>query len=500
MTRTGPATAFASIAITAAAGTAAAGDFSAAAAAHGIAADKSSQSVRWNTIEDDVDEADESFTLTLAPVASDGYRLAAGEAVFDVSLSVAGTSDVLVDYATSNGTAAAGSDYTAVSGTLTFPRGSTAPREVRVPILNDTVDESETETFALVLRNVRNGSLAGGGSTLRVVGRIEDDDDPEVTASFGRSSYEAREGASVTVQVTLNRDPEREVTIDLERTHRGGVTDADYSGVPASVTFASGATRRAFLFAATQDAADDDGEAVVLRFATPLPERVAAGGPTTLAILDDDGPPAAVFELVGAVCEDELCRAVTGEVVRFIDTSTGKVLSRRWTFGDGTTSDLLRVDHSWSAPGFHDVTLTVSDEATVSTARRKFLVEASAPAGTCEPDAGTLCLQDSRYSVSVDWWTADGESGAADVVHEGTNDSGLFTFFSRENWEILIKVLNGCEINGHAWVYAASTTDLGYAIRVTDTVTETVKEYRNEAGRSAPAITDATAFRESCGG
>ena len=107
------------------------------------------------------------------------------------------------------------------------------------------------------------------------------------------------------------------------------------------------------------------------------------------------------------------------------------------------------------SPGFYEVTLSVSDGTTVSIASQVFLVEASDPAGTCEADAETLCLQDSRYAVGVDWWTADGGSGAASVVHSGTNDSGLFTFFSRENWEVLIKVL-GCALNGHVWVYGAS--------------------------------------------
>ncbi len=65
---------------------------------------------------------------------------------------------------------------------------------------------------------------------------------------------------------------------------------------------------------------------------------------------------------------------------------------------------------------------------------------------------------------------------------------------------MLIKVLDGCALNGHVWVYGASTTDLGYRIRVTDTATGagTVKEYRNEPGLPAPAITDATAFPGGC--
>ena len=144
------------------------------------------------------------------------------------------------------------------------------------------------------------------------------------------------------------------------------------------------------------------------------------------------------------------------------------------------------------------MTLTVTDGERESTASRRFLVEASDPAGTCEADLQRRCLQDSRYSVAVEWWKADGESGAGRVVREGTDDSGLFWFFGRENWEILIKVLDGCALNGHMWVYGASTTDLGYTIRVADTATDVVKEYRNEPGLPAPAITDATAFPEGC--
>lgn len=59
-------------------------------------------------------------------------------------------------------------------------------------------------------------------------------------------------------------------------------------------------------------------------------------------------------------------------------------------------------------------------------------------------------------------------------------------------------MLNGCTLNGHLWVYGAATTDLGYAIRVTDTVTGAEREYRNKPGLPAPAITDSAAFPYRC--
>jgi len=140
----------------------------------------------------------------------------------------------------------------------------------------------------------------------------------------------------------------------------------------------------------------------------------------------------------------------------------------------------------------------VDGAGATSTARTVFLVEAAAPAGTCAADEWTRCLGDSRYAVTVDWRGAGGESGRGRVAPAGTNESGMFRFFDASNWEVLIKVLDGCEVNGHAWVFGASTTDLGYVIRVTDTATGAVKEYRNEPGTPAPAITDVKAFPEGC--
>ena len=313
-------------------------------------------------------------------------------------------------------------------------------------IVADAEDEEVRETFVLTLRSARNALLAGGGATLQVTGAIEDDDDPEVEVAFGSAGYEAGEGETVAVVVGLNRDPEREVRIPLTRTHLGGASESDYSGVPDELIFVSGLVSLDFAFAVTDDAADDDGESVVLGFGS-LPHRVSSGGTggggTDGGTGSGGGPPRAAIT-ASASCSAALCRARTGVPVRFEDASSGSVRQRQWDFGDGKSRGAV-VDHAWSAPGFYEVVLWVSGGTSESTASLKFLVEASDPAGSCVADEETLCLQDSRYSVGVDWWTGDGVSGAGKVVYEGTNDSGLSYFFAPgDNWEILIKVLDGC--------------------------------------------------------
>ena len=91
---------------------------------------------------------------------------------FAVSLSRAASETVTVQYATSDGTATAGSDYTQTSGTLTFTEGESS-KTISVPVLDDAHDEGE-ETFTLTLSNA-----SGGGAWLKdatATGTIENTD------------------------------------------------------------------------------------------------------------------------------------------------------------------------------------------------------------------------------------------------------------------------------------------------------------------------------------
>jgi subtilisin-like proprotein convertase family protein len=95
---------------------------------------------------------------------------------FTVTLSKASTVPVYVNYTTVNGTATAGSDYTATSGLLTIPAGSTSA-VIGVPVLDDTFDETN-ETFTLKLSNPINTFLLDDEGEGKIA-----DDDPSVAGS-----------------------------------------------------------------------------------------------------------------------------------------------------------------------------------------------------------------------------------------------------------------------------------------------------------------------------
>jgi len=365
--------------------------------------------------------------------------------------------------------------------------------------------------------------------------------DPEVEISWGRSDAISLEGYRFLVWVLVDQQPGRRVSFRVDVTHHRGATEDDY----ALLGFGHvGPTRRAqvFYWNATADDFDDDCEWVELRLVPESPGVTVSDQPFRIRIVDDDGaavdcgwgdlpggggappggdvgggplppgpepdsgsppplqPPTAAFTVTGATCDAELCRVVTGEDVRFTDTSAGTVARRSWDFDvtPGGAPSGASVRYAWSSPGFYRVNLSVSGAGAKSTASRVFLVEAAEPAGNCESGPYTLCLRESRYQVRATWTQPDGEVLAAGVVHAGTNDSGLLYFPSRENWEVLVKVLDGCSYNGRDWVFLASATTLEYEVTVTDTTNGETRKYGNEAGTSSPAATDTSAFPGNC--
>lgn len=89
--------------------------------------------------------------------------------------------------------------------------------------------------------------------------------------------------------------------------------------------------------------------------------------------------------------------------------------------------------------------------------------------GDCAPDATTLCLNQGRFAVEIDWTTAAGANGSGQAVPL-TADAGYFWFFDDANVELVIKVIDGCAYNGRYWVFAGGLTDVATHLVVRDTL------------------------------
>ena len=283
----------------------------------------SSQQTVTVSAAEDTDAADETATITHT-VSSTGDGNYDGASADDVDVSITDDDDpqVSVSYEQSSYTVAEGStvtvtvklsadpertvtiplskanqggasngDYSGVPSNVVFNSGD-IEKSFSFSATSDSVND-DSESVKLSFGTLPTGVSAGTTDESTV--NINDDDVPSVSVSYEQSSYTVAEGSTVTVTVKLSLDPERTVTIPLNKANQGGASNGDYSGVPANVVFNSGDTEKSFSFAAASDSVDDDGESVKLTFGT-LPTGVSAGSTdeTTVSITDDDVPAVSV--------------------------------------------------------------------------------------------------------------------------------------------------------------------------------------------------------------
>ena len=74
------------------------------------------------------------------------------------------------------------------------------------------------------------------------------------------------------------------------------------------------------------------------------------------------------------------------------------------------------------------------------------------------------------------------------------DDTGLIHLQDPDNVELLLTVLDSCSVNDHFWVFFAATTDVEFTVTVTDTQTDTTKQYFNPLGTLPQPIQDTDAF------
>lgn len=118
----------------------------------------------------------------------------------------------------------------------------------------------------------------------------------------------------------------------------------------------------------------------------------------------------------------------------------------------------------------------------------------------CTPNSTTLCLPaNNRFQVSVYFQTTQGggqqgHAGAIPLDALGISKGGIFYFNDPANPEFLVKVLDGCAINNRHWVFYAATTNVGFDLTVTDTLTNQTRIYSNPDIHAATTVTDTQAF------
>jgi glucose/arabinose dehydrogenase len=202
-------------------------------------------------------------------------------ALFTVSLSSPVASPVTVQFGTVNGTATAGADYTATSGTLTFaPNATTA--NVTVSVIGDLLDEND-ETFFVNLTNATNATIGDAQG----VGTILDNDPLPALAVAGCSVTEGNAGSTpCNFGVTLTPVSGRSVTASYATADGTATAGSDYTAASGSITFVAGATSLTLPVNVLGDLVPEGNEAFTLGLSSLV--NATGGGPATGSIIEDD--------------------------------------------------------------------------------------------------------------------------------------------------------------------------------------------------------------------
>ncbi|MES1242819.1 MAG: cellulase family glycosylhydrolase [Acidobacteriota bacterium] len=111
------------------------------------------------------------------------------------------------------------------------------------------------------------------------------------------------------------------------------------------------------------------------------------------------------------------------------------------------------------------------------------------------PGGPPLDLFGGRFSVEVSWRDHQGNSGYGQPVPD-SNLSGFFWFFNQENLELVVKVIDGRQVNGHFWFFYGALSDVEYWITVTDKTTGERRQYHNPSGNLC-GDADTKAFKDA---
>ncbi len=237
--------------------------------------------------------------LTVADVSLEEGDAEESIARFNVFLVPASTQTVTLEFATTNGTATAGSDYVATNGVLVFAPGETL-KTIRVPIIADLLDETN-ETFFVSVANPTNALLARGRGAAMIV-----DDDAEPGFVVFDAWVEEGDGgvtnAVFTVFLTSPSGQPVTFTYSTESYSGTATRGSDYPSTNGTVVFPPGSVVQTAAVPVYGDRVVEANETFYVNFSRANGSWGSYGA--TALILNDDGLPGKVDRLVWSAVPD----------------------------------------------------------------------------------------------------------------------------------------------------------------------------------------------------
>lgn len=233
-------------------------------------------------------EFSECVTIgTLPSVSINDMSITEGNAgakqlAFNVTLSAAVGSDVVVQYTTSDSTASTPIDYVAATGTVTIPAGQTSV-QLLITVNGDTMFEQD-ETFLVNLLGASNASISDDSGQ----GTIINDDTMPTISIADTSVVEGNTGTRTLVfTVTLSNASSQPISVNYATQNGSASAPGDYLAASGTLTFEIGETSKTISITVNGDAAFEGSETVILTLSSPVNATISDG--TAIGtIIDDD--------------------------------------------------------------------------------------------------------------------------------------------------------------------------------------------------------------------
>ncbi len=296
----------------------------------------------------------------------EGQTLPNNQLPFKIKLSNESDEVVTVTYETVDGTGATGAistgaakDFTAQAATvLTFAPGETS-KTVNVELIADTVDEP-AETFALRLSLPTNASFAGTATTLDATGTIIPDESPytfAVTAD-NPTVVEGNTGTKIVkFTVTLDRDPQEDLTIEYSTIDGTAVKDRDFVNNGGTLTFTKNGPRTKTIDVVINSNTVFDGDrSFTLELFNPTANRALIDATKKIAttLIQDDDLPTLSFKVGNSGdirrVEGAAGTTTTAEVVVELSEISTQDVTVEFTTLDGTGANAATIaDNDYEA-------------------------------------------------------------------------------------------------------------------------------------------------------
>ncbi|MDT5063129.1 MAG: hypothetical protein QOH63_3588, partial [Acidobacteriota bacterium] len=195
-----------------------------------------------------------------------------------------------VNYATSDGTATAGSDYVATSGTLTFAAGELS-KTVNIPIIDDRLYEGGNETFNFTLSNPTGGALLTTPSTA-VLTITDNDSKPSITIAPTLRVTETNSGTTnAAINVSLSNPTFQVVTVDYATADGTAKAGSDYVATSGTLTIPAGAGSATINVPVNGDTFVEPDESFIVKMSNATNVSFISTTQGTVTIANDDTPP-----------------------------------------------------------------------------------------------------------------------------------------------------------------------------------------------------------------